>query len=152
MSKWDDLYKYVADLRLAASPTGSEPTITKLIKEAKMEAYQEILDMMDVKDGTMDTYVPEKKYTEDTLLSNIDYIDLGMGDVYLGKRIYGCLKRHMGWNYSGPGYNIYRLKRYKMTLKELLHIRNMGPRSVACYLRFLDSQDLGYLVTEREDI
>ena len=144
MSKWDDLYKYVADRMLAVSPTGSEATINKLIKEAKMEAYQDVLDMMSVKDGTMNNYVPEKKSTDNTMLSDIDYIDLGMGDVYLGKRIYNCLRRHAGWN--------YRLKRYKMTLKELLHIRNMGPRSVACYLRFLDSQDLGYLVTEREDI
>ena len=109
MSKWDELYKYVADLKLAISPTGSEATINKLIKEAKMEAYQEVLDMMTVKDGTMSTYVPEKKYTDNTMLSDIDYIDLGMGDVNLGKRICNCLKRHFGWDYTGPGYYIFPL-------------------------------------------
>jgi hypothetical protein len=152
MSKWDDLYKYVMDRQLAVSPDGREATINKLIKEAKVEAYQDVLDMMAVKDGTMSTYIPEKKYTEDTVLCNIDYIDLGMGDKVLGNRIYGCLKRHKGWNYVMRGYPIFPLKNYKMTLKQLLHIRNMGPRSVACYLRFLDSQDLGYLVTEREEV
>lgn len=152
MSRWDDLYKYVADRKLAVSPTGNEATINKLLKEAKMEAYQDVLDMMAVKDGTMSTYVPEKKYTDNTMLSDIDYIDLGMGDVALGKRIYGCLRRHFGWDYTGPGYKIFPLYQYKMTLKRLLLVRNMGPRSVACYLRFLDSQDLGDLVTGREEV
>lgn len=101
----------------------------------------------------MSNYVPKKKYTDNTMLSDIDYMDLGMGDKVLGNRIYGCLKRHFGWEgHYEPGYKVYPLYHYKMTLKRLLHIRNMGPRSVACYLRFLDSQDLGYLVTEREEV
>lgn len=47
MTKIDKIYNYIADRMLAISPDGSEEVEIKVIKEAKLEELQGILDVID---------------------------------------------------------------------------------------------------------
>ena len=53
MQKIDKIYNYIADRMLAISPDGTEEVEIKVIKEAKLEELQGILDIIDevIKEG-----------------------------------------------------------------------------------------------------
>ena len=132
MQKIDKIYNYIADRMLAISPDGREEIEIKVIKEAKLEELQGILDVIDeiIKESR------EVKIDEDTLIEEVPAIIIGMGNKSAGTKIKNVLRRCYH-------FEIFYLKDLrKLRYNKMLHFRNMGPKLANTLKAFCISQDL----------
>ena len=119
MQKIDKIYNYISDRMLAISPDGTEEVEIKVIKEAKLEELQGILDIIDeiMKESR------EIKLNEDMTIIDVPAVVFGMGNKYRDEFVY--LK------------DLRKLRYNKMLL-----FRNMGPTLADILKAFCISQDL----------
>ena len=129
MNKIDKIYNYISDRMLAISPDGTEEVEIKVIKEAKLEELQGILDIID--EITKESL--EVKLNEDLEIRDVPSIVIGMGDKQKGTRIKNVL-RYRDFVYLKDLRNL----RYN----KMLHFRNMGPKGADILKAFCISQDL----------
>ena len=130
MQKIDKIYNYIADRMLAISPDGTEEVEIKVIKEAKLEELQGILDIID----EIEKESREIKLNEDMEIKDVPSIVFGMGDKQKGTRIKNVLRYRDEFVYlkdlRGLRYN------------KMLLFRNMGPKGADILKAFCISQDL----------
>ena len=129
MNKIDKIYNYISDRMLAISPDGTEEVEIKVIKEAKLEELQGILDIID----EIEKESRELKLNEDMEIKDVPSIVIGMGDKNKGTRIKNVL-RYRDFVYLKDLRNL----RYN----KMLHFRNMGPKGADILKAFCISQDL----------
>lgn len=130
MQKIDKIYNYIADRMLAISPDGTEEVEIKVIKEAKLEELQGILDIID----EIIREVREVKLNEDMEIKDVPAVVLGMGNKYIGARIRNCLRYREEF--------VYLKDLRKLRYKRMLYYRNMGPKMADVLKAFCISQDL----------
>ena len=130
MQKIDKIYNYIADRMLAISPDGTEEVEIKVIKEAKLEELQGILDIID----EIEKESREVKLNEDMEIKDVPAVVFGMGNKYMGSRIKNVLRYRDEFVYlkdlRGLRYN------------KMLLFRNMGPKGADILKAFCISQDL----------
>ena len=129
MQKIDRIYNYIADRMLAISPDGTEEVEIKVIKEAKLEELQGILDIID--EITKESL--EVKLNEDMEIREVPSIVIGMGDKQKGTRIKNVL-RYRDF--------VYLKDLRKLRYNKMLLFRNMGPKGADILKAFCISQDL----------
>ena len=134
MTKIDKIYNYIADRMLAISPDGREEIEIKVIKEAKLEELQGILDVIDeiIKEAC------EVKIDEETLIRDVPSVVIGMGDKTHGTRIKNVFQRNSCYLGVAPKLKDLRNLRYYKMIK----YRNMGPKLANVLKAFCISQDL----------
>ena len=134
MQKIDKIYNYIADRMLAISPDGREEIEIKVIKEAKLEELQGILDVIDeiIKEAR------EIKIDEETFVRDVPSVVIGMGDKTYGTRIKNVLWRYPRYLGEAPKLKDLRNLRYNNMIK----YRNMGPKLADVLKAFCISQDL----------
>lgn len=133
MNKIDKIYNYISDRMLAISPDGTEEVEIKVIKEAKLEELQGILDIID----EIEKESREVKLNEDTAIIDVPAVVFGMGDKYTGTRIKNILRRQ-----SYTEHIIFLKDLRKLRYNKMLHFRNMGPKLADTLKAFCISQDL----------
>lgn len=133
MTKIDKIYNYISDRMLAISPDGTEEVEIKVIKEAKLEELQGILDIIDeiIKESR------EVKLNEDMAIIDVPAIVFGMGNKYAGARIKNALRRQ-----AYTEHIIFLKDLRKLRYNKMLHFRNMGPTLADTLKAFCISQDL----------
>lgn len=132
MKKIDKIYNYIADRMLAISPDGTEEVEIKVIKEAKLEELQGILDIID----EIEKEAREVKLNEDMEIKDVPAIVFGMGDKYIGARIRNALRFCTREDF------VYLKDLRKLRYKRMLLYRNMGPKMADTLKAFCISQDL----------
>lgn len=130
MQKIDKIYNYIADRMLAISPDGSEEVEIKVIKEAKLEELQGILNVID----EIIREAREVKLNEDMEIKDVPAVVIGMGNKCMGTRIRNVLRYRTEFVYLKDLRNL----RYN----KMLHFRNMGPKMADVLKAFCISQDL----------
>lgn len=130
MQKIDKIYNYIADRMLAISPDGSEEVEIKVIKEAKLEELQGILDIID----EIIREAREVKLNEDMEIKDVPAVVIGMGNKYTGARIRNALRYRTEF--------VYLKDLRKLRYKRMLLYRNMGPKMADVLKAFCISQDL----------
>ena len=130
MNKIDKIYGFIADRMLAISPDGTEEVEIKVIKEAKLEELQGILDIID----EIEKESREVKLNEDMEIKDVPAVVFGMGDKTHGTRIKNVLRYRTEFVYLKD----LRGLRYK----RMLLYRNMGPTLADILKAFCISQDL----------
>ena len=133
MQKIDKIYNYIADRMLAISPDGTEEVEIKVIKEAKLEELQGILDIID----EIEKESREIKLNEDMEIKDVPSIVFGMGDKQKGTRIKNVLRRQ-----SYTEHIIYLKDLRGLRYNKMLLFRNMGPKGADILKAFCISQDL----------
>ena len=129
MNKIDKIYNYISDRMLAISPDGTEEVEIKVIKEAKLEELQGILDIID----EIEKESREVKLNEDTAIIDVPAVVFGMGDKQKGTRIKNVL-RYRDF--------VYLKDLRKLRYNKMLLFRNMGPKLADTLKAFCISQDL----------
>lgn len=132
MQKIDKIYNYISDRMLAISPDGTEEVEIKVIKEAKLEELQGILDVIDeiIKEAR------EAKLDENTEIRDVPAIVIGMGNKYMGTRIKTALR------YCQREEFVYLKDLRKLRYKRMLIYRNIGPKGADILKSFCISQNL----------
>ena len=133
MKKIGRIYNYIADRMLAISPDGTEEVEIKVIKEAKLEELQGILDIID----EIEKESREVKLNEDTAIIDVPAVVFGMGDKIKGTRIKNVL-RHQAYT----EHIIFLKDLRKLRYNKMLHFRNMGPALADTLKAFCISHDL----------
>ena len=130
MQKIDKIYNYISDRMLAISPDGTEEVEIKVIKEAKLEELQGILDIIDeiMKESR------EIKLNEDMTIIDVPAVVFGMGNKYAGTRIKNVLRYRDEF--------VYLKDLRKLRYNKMLLFRNMGPTLADILKAFCISQDL----------
>lgn len=130
MQKIDKIYNYIADRMLAISPDGSEEVEIKVIKEAKLEELQGILDIID----EIEKEFREVKLNEDMEIKDVPGVVFGMGNKIMGTRIKNVFR------YKDEFVYLKDLR--KLRYNKMLLFRNMGPKGADILKAFCISQDL----------
>ena len=130
MNKIDKIYNYISDRMLAISPDGTEEVEIKVIKEAKLEELQGILDIID----EIEKESREVKLNEDMELKDVPAVVFGMGDKYIGARIRNVLRYRTEF--------VYLKDLRKLRYNKMLYYRNMGSKMADVLKAFCISQDL----------
>ena len=130
MQKIDKIYNYISDRMLAISPDGTEEVEIKVIKEAKLEELQGILDIIDeiMKESR------EIKLNEDMTIIDVPAVVFGMGNKYAGTRIKNVLRYRDEF--------VYLKDLRKLRYNKMLNFRNLGPKGADILKAFCISQDL----------
>lgn len=134
MKKIDKIYNYIADRMLAISPDGREESEIKVIKEAKLEELQGILDVIDeiIKEKR------EVKIDEETYICDVPSVVIGMGNKSRGTRIKNVFRRYPYYLGEEPKLKDLRNLRYN----KMIYYRNMGSILADVLKAFCISQDL----------
>lgn len=132
MNKIDKIYNYIADRMLAISPDGTEEAEIKVIKEAKLEELQGILDIIAeiIKESR------EVKLNEDMEIKDVPAIVIGMGNKYMGTRVKNALRRTYRDEF------VYLKDLRKLRYGKMLCYRNLGPKGAGILKAFCISQNL----------
>lgn len=130
MQKIDKIHNYIADRMLAISPDERDEAEIRVIKEAKLEELQGILDII----GGVIKESREVKLNEDMEIKDVPAVVLGMGNKYMGTRIRNVLRHRTEF--------IYLKDLRQLRYNKMLVFRNMGPTGADILKAFCISQDL----------
>lgn len=132
MNKIDKIYNYIADRMLSISPDERDEAEIKVIKEAKLEELQGILDIID----EIKKEAREVKLNEDTKIKDVPAVVIGMGNKYIG----ACIRNAL--THCHREEFVYLKDLRKLRYKRMLLYRNMGPKTADTLKEFCISQNL----------
>jgi hypothetical protein len=132
MTRIKKIYNYIMDRMLAISPDERDEAEIKVIKEAKLEELNNIIDVM----NEIILEDLEAKLDEEMEIRDVPSIVIGMGNKTMGTRIKTALR------YCQREEFVYLKDLRKLRYKRMLYYRNMGPTSANILKDFCISQNL----------